>query len=500
MSTFVPVVLSGGSGTRLWPVSRKAYPKQFCDLFGGKSLYERTLARLRPLGTPWTITTQDLKVLTDRALKAAGFERTDVLFEPMGRNTAPAIGLLCRVLELRGQASAVAGVFPADQLIENESAFHTAVREAIVWAERGDVVTLGLTPTYPATGYGYIETTSDVAMASAVKGATARKAVRFREKPNAATAAEFIKAGGFFWNAGMFVFKVQTMIDLLKQNAQGVWAPLAELKSDLSNLKECYARVQAISIDYAVMEKLASHVTIPCPFDWSDVGSWDAIAEVSGKSAGVAAGGTIEAAPIEVNARGNFVFRASAGTGLDVERAIRNGKSGPGSAAPATTQKTVAITGVDDLVVVETTDALLIAKKGTSEKVKDVVERLVATPAAHRATQHDFDIRPWGGFEVLRDTERFKSKVLTVNPGAQISYQSHAKRAEHWIITAGSGEVVLDDKVIPVQTGSHVFIPIGAKHRIRNTGNEMIEFVEVQLGSYFGEDDIVRYEDSYGRS
>lgn len=486
--SFIPVVLSGGSGTRLWPVSRQAFPKQFCDLFptsvgastGGelsRSLYARTIERLAPLGSPWTITTGDLKVLTEKTLHLLGRRREEiaaqVLFEPAGRNTAPAIALLCRVLELRGLVSSVVGIFPADHLIHDETGFRAAVGEAIEWAGKGEIVTLGVKPTFPATGYGYIETSGKAGGAG-----SALRAVRFREKPKAETAREFLSTGRFLWNAGMFVFKADTMISQLRQHAPGVWTPLMEMQADLSNLRSVYEKVQAISLDYAVMEKLTSHVTIPCAFDWSDVGSWDAIAETSGlrrnASLSAAADGIHE-----IEAKGTFVFG-------------RNEAAGGGTA------KTVAVIGVDDLIVVDTADALLIAKRGSSEKVKDVVERLT-NGAVDRKKSHVFDVRPWGRFEILRDTAAFKSKVLTIDPGAQISYQSHAKRAEHWIIVAGKGEVVLNDEVIPVRAGSHVFIPVGAKHRIRNTSSEPIEFVEVQLGSYFGEDDIVRYEDAYGR-
>lgn len=489
---FIPAIISGGSGTRLWPVSRQSFPKQFAEIFGdglGNSLFARAAARVMPLGSPWVITVEELRTLTEKALIVEGLTREQALrqtlYEPRGRNTGPAIAFLCRALQLQGFQDSIVGVFPADPLIEDEEAFRATVLRAVEFAERGEIVTLGIKPTFPATGYGYIET-AGVAAGSKLgqSGAPpAMTAIRFREKPDRATAIKFLAQGGFLWNGGMFVFKLSRMIELLKLHAPNVWLPFEKLKMDYSNLKQVYDEVEPISIDYAVMEKLDTHVTMPCEFDWNDVGSWDAIADIKeGKHAihatsalanGFDASGATAA--IQVTSENNFVF--------------------------PTDQKTYAFVDCNDLVVVDTQDATLIVKRGSSEKVKEVVDRLKSFPpvAARRATQHAFEIRPWGKFEVLKDTPDFKSKVITVDPGAQISYQSHAKRAEHWTIIKGSGEVVLNNETIPVEAGSHIFIPLKAKHRIRNTGKVPLTFVEVQLGTYFGEDDIVRYEDSYGR-
>jgi mannose-1-phosphate guanylyltransferase/mannose-1-phosphate guanylyltransferase/mannose-6-phosphate isomerase len=463
-NSMIPVILSGGSGARLWPVSRLSMPKQFCE-FLDESLFAKTVKRLKPLGSPWVVTVNELKVLTERALKEAGVPREQALYEPMARNTAPAIAFLCKVLELRGLAGEVVGIFPADHLIDDEAGFHAAVRSGAKIAASGAIVTLGVKPTYPATGYGYIETASVVQ-----GGGTALRAVGFREKPNETTAREFISRGGFFWNAGMFIFKASQMIQLLSQHAPTVWEPFKLLKADLSNLSDVYSVVMAISIDYAVMERLNEHVTIPCTFEWSDLGSWDAIAEVLGSSP--ADKGTQLTLPIEVEGRANFVF--------PIEKKI------------------YALVGVDDLIVVDTDDALLVAKRGKTERVKDVVD-LLKSRSVPTATQHTFEVRPWGRFSVLADADDFKSKTITVDPGQQLSYQSHEKRAEHWIIVKGSGEVVLDGETIQVSAGKHVLIPLQAKHRIRNTGQVPLMFVEVQLGSYFGEGDIKRYEDDYKR-
>ena len=458
MKGLIPVILSGGSGSRLWPVSRQSFPKQFCRLLD-ESLFTKTVNRLKPLGSPWTITTSEMKVLTSKALKEAGVPIEQVVYEPSGRNTAPAIALLCRSFEMDGRADQVVGIFPADHLVDNEEEFERVVRLGTSIAEKGEVVTLGMTPTTPATGYGYIET-SGTAMGGGLR------AVGFREKPNESTAREFIERGNFYWNAGMFIFKVSTMVELLKKHVPDIWEAFVGLKADRSNLAEIYSRVRNVSIDYAVMERLTSHVCIPCEFDWSDLGSWDAMAEVYERR------------------------------GVESPQTVRI--DSPNCFVQPSGSRTYALVGVEDLLVVDTVDALLIARRGESERVKDVVETLKKTPGT-TAVQHVFEVRPWGRFEVLRDSDLFKSKAITVDPGAQISYQSHAKRAEHWVIVAGEAEVTVNEKILKAGPGDHVHIPVGAKHRIRNSGSIELEFVEVQVGSYFGEDDIVRYEDTYGR-
>lgn len=460
----IPVILSGGSGSRLWPVSRQSFPKQFCELLD-ESLYTKTLKRLLPLGSPWTVTVRELNVLTERSLKENGVPVEQVIYEPFGKNTAPAIAVLCKVFEMKGWADEVVGIFPADHLIDDEAAFHQAVRVGGVIANDGHVVTLGVHPTYPATAYGYIETTGPFRETSAKSFAL--RATGFREKPNESTARDFIVRGGFYWNAGMFIFKVSKMADLIRQFVPDIGHLVDGLKSDLGHLDEIYQAVRSISIDYAVMERLPSHVCIPCSFTWNDLGSWDAIAEIL-KPTPDTAENLVEVG----NSADNFVYPIP--------------------------KKTYGLVGVEDLIVVDTQDALLIAKKGESERVKEVVETLKKGVNAV-ATQHQFEVRPWGRFQILSDSMDYKSKTITVDPGAQLSYQSHAKRAEHWVIVKGAGEVVLDDEIIPVQAGQHVYIPMGTKHRIRNTSQNPLEFVEVQVGTYFGEDDIVRYQDEYKR-
>lgn len=454
----IPVVLSGGSGTRLWPVSRAKYPKQFCDLFED-SLQTLALQRLKNFGTSWVLTGVALKDFTESQARQKNIAIRP-LYEPMAKNTAPALAFLLKVLEFENKLSEVVGLFPADQLIENTNNFNEALSEAIKTAEQNKIVTLGVKPTYAATGFGYIQTADKSLHASS-------RVLKFHEKPQLQMAEKFLAEGSFFWNAGIFVFKAESMKQAFCKYSPELWKIADELKSDLSNLKQVYEKFPSISIDYAIMEKLSSEELscVPCDMGWSDVGSWDAVAEIYSR-------GRKNKSAVEIKASGNFIFSKK--------------------------DKNYSFVGVDDLIVVDTEDALLVSKKGSSQDVKSVVD--IYNQKHSSVTQaHVFEDRPWGHFEVLRDTKRFKSKVIQVHPGQQLSLQSHAKREEHWIITAGSGEVVLDDKIVPVRAGVYVHIPLGAKHRMRNTGKETLEFIEVQLGSYFGEDDIVRYQDDYGR-
>jgi mannose-1-phosphate guanylyltransferase/mannose-6-phosphate isomerase len=460
MIEFIPTILSGGSGTRLWPVSRTQFPKQFCDLFE-ESLFIKTLNRLKPLGSPWVVTNASLKVLTETAMRESNVPLNQALYEPKANNTAPAVAFLCKLLALKNKSSAIVGIFPSDHLIQNQHLFEDAIRLGIACAQKKQVVTIGIKPTFASTGYGYIEIKNDKFLTE--KNLVAHPTKGFREKPNEQTAQEFIQAGTFFWNAGMFIFECATMITHLKKFMPELWKIIDGLNEDLSNLNEIYANCPAQSLDYGIMEKLQEQVCIPCDLGWSDVGSWDEIAKL-GKSAVLT----------EVDGENNYVYSKQ--------------------------NRAVGFVGLSDVIVVDTADALLIAKKGSTEKVKSVIESLRAQKDS-RATDHSFEYRPWGKFEILRDTSEFKSKVIHVNPGQQLSYQSHKKRAEHWVITRGNPEVVLNDVVHALKPGESIYIPMGAKHRIRNPhASELVEFIEVQVGTYFGEDDITRYQDDYQRT
>ncbi len=465
----IPVILSGGSGTRLWPISRTKFPKQFNSLFS-EPLQSSTLKRLARFGQPMIVTSKVLRDFTEKKAKDAGFPHLNVIYEPFGRNTAPATALLCRWLELQGMSQCIVGTFPADHLIENEDEFAAAIELAHQSAKNKKIVTLGLKPTRPETGYGYIQTQPHALEFN--QKFSSHEVIKFHEKPSLDTAKLFLSQGSFYWNAGIFIFQVDLMIDLFKKYQPQIWSGISTLKSDLSNLSEIYQGLPSVSLDYAIIEKLTGNelLCVPCNPGWSDVGCWDAIAEVYAR--GGEGAKELSKQTIEVNSKNNFVLPHGG--------------------------KKYAFVGADDLIVIDTQDALLISRRGHSQDVKRVVDRLKAENS-RLPDEHTFEERPWGRFDILKESVHFKSKLIEVDAGSQLSYQSHAHREEHWIVTAGEGIIVLNDEEFVVKKGSYMKIPQGAKHRIKNTGNKSLEFIEVQIGSYFGEDDIVRYQDDYKR-
>ena len=463
----IPVIISGGSGSRLWPVSRASYPKQFCEFYD-QSFLATTAERLLPLGEPMVVTVQSMKAMTEKTFRKMNLKTDGILAEPMGKNTAPALAWLCHVLDQQGRADEIVGVFAADHLILDPEGFREACRLAEKAASKNVIVTLGIQPTYPATGYGYIEVTDQAVEKS--KDLTAYAVKGFREKPNVVKAEEFLKTGKHFWNAGIFFFRVSHLIQCFELHLPELWQKIRMIKQDGSNLDYQYALLESVSFDQGIMEKVKEQVCIPCDVGWSDVGSWDEIARLEEEVSDLKSG--THAQVFTEDAHHNYVF------------SFQN--------------RVVGLVGVDNLIVVETPDATLIAKKGHTQKVKDIVDQ-VRTAGLPEATEHLFENRPWGRYEILADQKQYKAKTITVDPGQQLSYQSHAKREEHWVIVSGQAEVVLDEKVHSLKSGEHIFIPKGAKHRMRNPGKEPLVFVEVQTGSYFGEDDIVRYQDDYNR-
>lgn len=459
----LPVIMSGGSGTRLWPVSRSKFPKQFCELLD-QPLHTLTLNRLKKYGKSLVVTNIKFQDLTESDIRKNNFAIEKVLYEPSPRNTAAAIGLVCKYLQMQNRLDQVVGVFSSDNLILKESAFHEALEVATAKAQSGSVVVLGIKPDRPETGFGYIQVQN-----RAIGTKQATQVLKFHEKPSVTKANEFLTAGTYFWNAGIFIFKVENMIQHFKKLEPEIWNQLEKLNADFSNLNEVYKDIKNISVDYAILEKLTSPdlMCVTCDIGWSDLGSWDSLTDIRD--------GYQSQAPqnIQVSSKNNSVYP------------IEN--------------KTYSFVGVDDLIVVDTADALLVCKKNESQKVKDVVDRLKVTHPK-LTEEHVFENRPWGKFEILRDQDYYKSKIIRVDAGQKISYQSHAKRAEHWIVVKGEAIVVLNDKEIVLTTGQHIFIPQGAKHRIMNRTNSAVEFIEVQVGTYFGEDDIVRYQDDYGRN
>ncbi len=452
------IIISGGSGRRLWPLSQSNYPKQFHKIFD-VPLLEKTIERLRPLGELFVLTTSELKALTEQTLKKSQVSLDRIIYEPCSKNTAPAIALACWTLLKTKQEDAVVGIFPSDHVILQEDIYKKAVQLAEKIAQKKDViVTLGIKPTYPATGYGYIETSNK----ELEQGYShiAYQCMNFCEKPSLEKAQQYFNNNQFYWNSGVFVFKVHQMISLFEKYMPQLWSAFKTLKEE-TDILNVYNKIPAESIDYGIMEKAKNIACIPCHVDWSDVGCWDEVAKLK-KS---------ENQILSIDGDGQFVWGDK--------------------------KKIYSFINVPDVLFIETQNATLVCKKGMSQKVKKVISKL---ENKKNISEQNFEIRPWGQFEVLKNTDEFKSKVIEVEPGHQISYQSHKKREEHWIIIKGQPEVVLNDKVHKLHSGEYIKIPRGAKHRIRNPSqNETVQFIEVQLGSYFGEDDIERYEDDYNR-
>ncbi len=460
----ISLILSGGVGSRLWPVSREKLPKQFSPIFG-ETLFTQTVRRQQSLGDVLVCTGEAMKGLTESAIRNEGLRIQKAFYEPIGRNTAPAIALVCKYLQNQGKEDQVMGVFPSDHWIENEAVFFQTLRLAEECALKGQIVTVGLKPTYPATGFGYVDCETKVFAGQ--QGLEAFTVKAFKEKPSREVAENYLKKGHYFWNSGMFVFKVSTMIEAFKDHLPTMWTSLEALDKNFTNLSEVYNKIEPESIDYGVMEKSKNQVNIPCEIGWSDLGSWDDVADATES-------GQLHQSHhlLLENSKGCFSYSDD--------------------------EKLICLSNVDDLIVVDTRDALLVTRKGQSQSVKTIVDRLKSV-APELTTDHVYEYRPWGYYKNLYEEKDFKTKVIQIDPGQQLSYQSHAKRTEIWITTVGAGEVVLDDEVIPVSPGKVVKIPQGAKHRMRNNGKGPLKFVEVQLGDYFGEDDIVRFQDDYQR-
>ena len=458
----IPVVLSGGSGTRLWPVSRASWPKPFCDLFG-ETLYLKTLKRLLPLGSPWTVTVEGLRARTREVCGQLGLPDRHVIFEPLDRDTAPAIALLCRLFSLRGLSDEVVGVFPADHLVGDEEGLRRAVEAGAGYAAKGEVVTLGMTPTRPAVTFGYI-------VAAGVRRPQEEPRVlnveRFVEKPDEVTARRLFATGNCLWNAGVFLFRVGTMVRHFQTLLPQLWRQIEAIDDTLSNAESVYGEIEPVSLDHGIVERLDSLLCIHCDIGWSDLGSWEEVSASAGEAA--------EAHVFVENSRNNYVYPCKS--------------------------KVYGLAGVDDLIIVDTDDALLVARKGQSQQVREIVEAM-SRKGLPAATQHEhlFDARPWGRYEVLGAQDHFKAKLITVRPLARLSYQSHRHRDEHWIVVRGSGQVILEGVARDVKVGDYFLVAKGSRHRMINPHGSDLQFIEVQLGSYFGEDDITRHEDDYQR-
>ncbi|PZQ77731.1 MAG: mannose-1-phosphate guanylyltransferase/mannose-6-phosphate isomerase [Variovorax paradoxus] len=460
-----PVVLCGGSGTRLWPLSRKALPKQFVPLVGKKSLLQLTLERLAHVGHQvGCVASEEHRFLVQEAMDAADVKGPQVL-EPVGRNTAAAMA----VAALLAAPDDLLLFAPADHHVPDAGLFARTVRQGAAAAQAGYIVTFGVVPTFPSTAYGYIQPGTDLA------GQAGRTVARFVEKPPADRAQAMLLDGGYLWNAGIFLVRAGTLIDALRTHAPDILASCQKavigrepdgsfVRLDAAAFEACRSE----SIDYAVLEKHDKVAVIPFAGAWSDVGSWNAVAQLQPADAG---GNRASGHAVLLQASNTFVH------------------------APV---RPVVALGTEDLVIVDTQDAVLVARTDCVEQVKDVVALLTANGHSE-ATQHRRVARPWGAYDSVDNGERFQVKRLTVKPGAKLSLQMHHHRAEHWVVVKGTAKVTRGDETLLVQENESVYIPLGTVHRLENPGKVMLEVIEVQSGSYLGEDDIVRYEDTYGR-
>ena len=465
----IPVILSGGSGTRLWPLSREGHPKQFLALAGEHSMLQATWMRVAEVAgvrAPLVVTNEAHRFMVAEQLRQIDCAPTTILLEPVGRNTAPAIAAAALAATADGDDPLLL-VLPSDHVVTKTGAFHAAVREAAAAAADGSLVTFGIVPTGPETGYGYIK---------AAAGEGVRKVEGFVEKPDAATAQKYIEHGGYFWNSGMFVFRASRYLEELSRHRPDILAAcrqaFAEAKRDADFLRLDRAAFEACpsdSIDYAVMEKTDAARVLPVDIGWSDVGSWAALWEVTQQDGdGNARRGDV----MTLDCRNSFAWS---------ERRL------------------VVLIGLDDAVVVDTDDAVLVARKDRVQRVKDIVARLKEDARAE-AELHRKVYRPWGAYDSIDMAERFQVKRITVKPGAALSLQMHHHRAEHWVVVNGTARVTRGDDVFLLGENESTFIPMGTRHRLENPGKVPLELIEVQSGSYLGEDDIVRFEDVYGRS
>ncbi|GGA25558.1 mannose-1-phosphate guanylyltransferase/mannose-6-phosphate isomerase [Dyella nitratireducens] len=468
----IPLILSGGSGTRLWPVSRRNLPKQFLSLSGNGTLFQQTVARTRKLPdvtAPVIVASEDHRFLAADQLLEVGIKDATILLEPAARNTAPAIALgALKAVERDPQALLL--VLPADHLIGDTESFVAAVQQALPAAGDGWLVTFGIRPDRPETGFGYIRRAEPI-------GSSAFRVERFVEKPDLATAEGYVKDGGYDWNSGMFLFKAARYLEELGQHApemlEAVRKAYATGHGDLDFVRvdaDAFAKVPDNSIDYAVMEKTSRAAVVPVSCAWSDIGSWSAL-WLSGQHD--EQGNQREGDTLTVDTR-NSLLRSH-------------------------DRHMIATVGVDDLIVVSTPDATLVAHRNAAQDVKKVVDQLKASGR----TEHSFHRvvhRPWGSYDSLEAGGRFQVKRIVVKPGASLSLQKHHHRAEHWIVVSGTAEVTCDEKVFLLAENQSTYIPLGSVHRLRNPGKVPLELIEVQSGSYLGEDDIVRFDDVYGRA
>lgn len=467
-----PVVLSGGSGTRLWPLSRQDRPKQFLALIGEHSLYQESILRaagLPGVQAPITVCSEAHRFTVGEQLESIGVASGGILLEPAQRNTAPAIALAA-LHALQSDAEATLLVMPADHLIENEKDFHTAVTQAETLASEGWLVTFGITPDHAETGYGYIRRGRSLDDGGF-------QIDSFVEKPDRDAAERYVADGNYSWNSGMFLFRAQRYLDELTVHAPAIVdAARKAYEKAVTDLdfkridEESFAASPSDSIDYAVMEKTSRAAVVPVSCGWSDIGSWSSLWAVARRDD---CGNRTDGDVIMVDTRDSLVH--------------------------ASERRMVATVGIDDVVIIDTADATLVAHKDRVQDVKEVVDKLKDKGRSEHLSHRKVH-RPWGSYDSIGMGQRFQVKHIVVKPGAALSLQKHHHRAEHWVVVSGVAEVTCDDRVFELRENESTYIPLGSVHRLRNRGTELVELIEVQSGSYLGEDDIVRLEDVYGRN
>jgi mannose-1-phosphate guanylyltransferase/mannose-1-phosphate guanylyltransferase/mannose-6-phosphate isomerase len=464
----IPVILSGGSGTRLWPLSREFNPRQFLSVVSDKTMVLETLALLdgnAGLIPPSAVCNEDHRVMMAEQLLEIGCQASAIILEPVGKNTAPAVAMAALAASSEDD---VLLVLPADHVIEDKLVFQKAVEQANVMAEAGYLVTFGVVPTSPETGYGYIKRGDEIREQSFNVAA-------FVEKPNLATAAEYVDSGDYFWNSGMFAFKAKRYLEELEKfnpemlNSCRKAFSAAKIDLDFTRLdKEIFSDCPADSIDYAVLEKTEQAIVIPLNIGWNDVGSWSALWDVTNKDE---RGNAIHGDVLAIDTSNSFIH---------------------------TEGRLVATIGLHDFVVIETDDAVMVAPKDRVQDVRLVVDQLKEL-GRKEARLHRKVYRPWGHYDSVDIGERHQTKRIVVNPGAKLSVQKHYHRAEHWVVVKGTALVTKSDEQVLLSENESIYIPLGTVHCLENPGVIPLEMVEVQSGSYLGEDDIVRYEDKYGR-
>ena len=473
---FSTVIICGGSGSRLWPLSRENRPKVFIPVGSPQSLLSETATRITS-SDPWLciVTSENLSFQVDSDLRSNGLRSHLTLIEPCRRNTAPAILFASLAAQAAGRGDMPMLVLPADHVIHDKVGFRMAVNKALDFAASGHLVTFGIAPTSPETGYGYLQLGDEIKSAS---GAEGRVVLQFVEKPTQALAEQYVASGSYYWNSGMFCFTpntllrvAQTIAPTLFASSQRCWLAskpnLAE--SSIALDRSSMEAIDDISIDYAIMEKASNVIAVNASFDWDDVGSWDAMANHFPEDE---FGNAIEGNAILVDSKNNFVY------GRD---------------------RLITTIGVENLVIVDTPDALLVSAKGQSQAVKKVVETLKHRND-ERGTFHNTVHRPWGTYTVIEEGPDYKIKRIEVLPGAKLSLQLHHHRNEHWVVISGNAEVVNGDQVLQLRTNESTYIPKNTKHRLTNLGHQPLVIIEAQVGDYLGEDDIVRFEDQYGRA